>query len=177
MYKKMIVILGISVVALGAGPCDMVDDMMGAEDTLVGDAGGDCEVFEECTDQLIVDVIRADNQQFMGGLYGFVFSYLEEDGVTETSLSVECFMDYAEAGLNCNLGDLDMVGAAIDETGSQIRVVLLAAPASVSVTVEYNQWAIGQRTLTPQYVDPEQEEVDCSPECLNALDHMAVESW
>ena len=59
----------LGLLGLGAGPCDVLDEMMGG-----GDAGTASCTEGMCVDQLNVELIRADNEPFLAGSYRFALS-------------------------------------------------------------------------------------------------------
>ena len=80
MRKEISLFILISLAAMGAGPCDVLQT---AEQPEVD--GGPCGA-EECIDLLTVEVIRADNQMFLPGEYEFAV-YLMDESVVSISTS------------------------------------------------------------------------------------------
>lgn len=169
MWKKRILVVALGAAALGAGPCDALDEEL---DTSADDGGalncGDAN----CVDQVTIRIIRADNQQFLAGDY--VFTVALADG---TQISIDCYLAYLEAGLDCSVGDTDKLAAAINETGDRISLAALGTPETLVAGVAYNGWLIGERNLAPTYETVEPNGAGCPPACWFAEVTMAVESW
>lgn len=167
MRRNIIAIASLAIMAVGAGPCDVLQD---PDEKQAADAG-DCGV-EECSDLLEVEVIRADNQQFMGGVYAFEVLFPDQ-----SMLSIQCLLNYAEQGLICDSGDLTEMIAAIDPTGLAFTISMIEAPQIADVSVRYNDLLIGERVLTPSYEEIEPNGPDCPPLCFVGEAAMAVKSW
>lgn len=153
---------------MGAAPCDLLDQ---PEETDTGDAGVECGQ-DVCANFLAVEVIRADNESFFDGFYGFEVA--TSDG---SQYSLECSFAGYGATLDCSYGDLSMLGALMDGGSQSIAITFLDTPATATFTVTYNDWAIGERTFTPQYEEILPNGPECEPVCYQAEETMAVESW
>jgi hypothetical protein len=156
----------LAVLALGAGPCDMLGEMTGG-----GDAGAAGCTEGLCVDQLTVELIRADNDPFLVGSYRFALAL--PDG---SSYSIDCYMAHEESGMECELGDLDVMFPLVELGAARIWLIVIGAPAAVVVTVEYNALVIGERELVPEY-DEVYPEGDLCPSCFVAEESMAVMPW
>ncbi len=169
MWKKILVFV-FALVTMGAGPCDLLD--MG--ETEESDGGSiECNSSEAtCTDALIVEVIRADNMEFLTGAYAFDVVLPDE-----SQLFVECYLAFTENGIECSAGNIDVLYAQLEEGGRTMWMFLLGAPEATMVTVKYNGFAIGQRTFTPSYEELFPNGPECEPMCYEAKETMAVESW
>jgi hypothetical protein len=154
--------------ALGSGPCDMFNP---PDVNTEVDGSVDCPE-EDCMDSIFIEVIRADNMEFLTGSY--VFKTLLPD---TSEYWIECYMAYGEAGLSCGTGDLHLLYAELGATGQTIWIQMLYAPESLLFTVEYNGYKIGERTIWPEYEEPFPDEIECPSTCLEAEETMAVQSW
>ena len=152
--------------ALGAGPCEVLEDMMGGADAGAAGCTG-----EACVDQLTVEVIRADNDPFLPGAYRFALAL--PDG---SDYSVECYMAHEESGMECALGDLDVILPLVEIGATRIWLVVVGAPVSLVVTVEYNSLVLGEREIVPAYEEVFPEGDQC-PSCFLAEESMAVMPW
>lgn len=156
----------LGLLGLGAGPCDVLGDMMGG-----GDAGAaDCTE-GMCVDQLNVELIRADNDPFLSGSYRFALSL--PDG---SEYSIDCYMAHEESGMECDYGDLDVMFPLVEIGATRIWLVVIGAPASLIVSVEYNALVIGEREIVPEYEQIFPEGEQC-PSCFLAEESMAVMPW
>ncbi|MCP4601833.1 MAG: hypothetical protein GY847_15180 [Proteobacteria bacterium] len=171
MYEKILLFI-LTLFALGAGPCDMLDADE-ADLDMEYDAGDLAECTEiGCYDSLVVEVLRADNAAFLSGSY-----QVEIVAAVDTEYSIECYLSFTEAGLECTIGDLDVLIAQLEEGGQTIWVTLLNTPETAIVTMKYNESKIGERTLTPIYDEFFPNGLECPPTCRQAKESMAVESW
>jgi len=158
-----------AMVTMGAaGPCDILDT--GGEDSDSGAPEGCGGI--PCNHQLLVEVLRADNEAFWAGSYRFML----ETPDTEQYF-IECYLSYPEEGFDCSMGDLDIIDAVNDPGAGKIRLAIVGAPASVLVTVEHEGWIMGERVLYPEYEEYSPNGDGCPPVCYVGEDSMAVESW
>ena len=167
--RQTIPVLIIAMVTMGAaGPCDILG--MGGEESDSG-VPEDCgEIL--CDHQLLVEVLRADNEAFWAGSYRFML----ETPDTEQYF-IECYLSHPEEGFECSMGDLDIIDAVNDPGTGKIWLVIAGAPASVLVTLEHDGWVIGERVLVPEYEENKPNGDECPPVCYVGEDSMAVESW
>ena len=158
--------LVLAVLAMGAGPCDMLGMLEAAPDAGAACAEPDCE------DRLTVEILRADNDAFWPGAYSFEVAL--DDG---TVYGIDCYLAHEASGFDCELGDTDVMTPSSDLGAYTIFLVFAGAPASAQVTVEYNGLAIGDRALAPDYAEvyPGGDET-CAP-CLLGEASMAVLPW
>ena len=145
--------------------------MLMPDDTPLADAGADCDR-GACTSALTVNVIRADNQAFGAGFYDFTLALPDS-----SSLSIECYLGHVETGMQCQLGNTDVLTALLGQQGDSLHIVLLGAPEWTTVTIKYNDLTIGQRTLIPTYASENGSTNMCPTDCQYAEEAMAVESW
>jgi len=149
----------------GLDSCDAMDML---------DSGADASAAcgsEECTDELVVEVIRSDNDAFLTGCYRFAFE--DATGLYE----IECYLAYAESGFECTLGDIDVITVMSDLAGTRIWLTALGAPEIVAVSVEYNGLLLGQREMMPSYEEVYPNGYECPPVCYAAEESMAVTPW
>ena len=163
-----IALLAFALFLAAAGPCDFLGEPTDNET----DGAVACTEMG-CQDQLTVEVVRADNLGFMSGLYTF------EVEVPEAQLSywIECAAGYGDGGLDCDAGDLAVLGARLDSTGSTLWVDCAMAPVQALVRVSYNGLPIGERAIAPVYEEVFPNGPDCPPACWQGTATMAVESW
>jgi hypothetical protein len=161
--RSSIPIVMLAALCVGAGPCDLLEGMD-------GDAGVGCSE-GACVDQLTVEVIRADNDPFLIGAYRF-----ELDLPDGSSYSIDCFMAHEESGMECELGDLDVMFPLVEIGAERIWLIVLGAPQSVVVSIEYNGLIIGEREIVPVYEELFPEGEQC-PACYVAEESMAVLPW
>ena len=167
--RQTLPVLVLAIVTMGAaGPCDILG--MGGEDSDSGVPEGCGEAL--CEHQLLVEVLRADNDAFWAGSYRFML----ETPDTEQYF-IECYLNHPEEGFDCSTGDLDIIDAVNDPGAVKIWLVIAGAPASVLVTVEHEGWIIGERVLVPEYEENTPNGDECPPVCYVGEDNMAVESW
>ncbi len=169
MYTKALLFV-LAVFTLGVGPCDMLE---GDEEDTDGDAGETAYCTEMgCIDSLNIEVIRADNAAFLTGSY-----QIEVIVPDETSYAIECYLAYVEAGLECSTIDLGMIFAFISPDGQTILITLFGVYEAATVTVKFNEFAIGRRTLRLAYQEFFPNGSECPPVCNQATESIAVESW
>jgi len=154
----------LAVFSLGVSPCDLIGG--GEQEELPEGCTG-----EGCEHLLLIDVIRADNDGFQSGSYRFSL-YLPDESV----YSVDCYLAFADAGMECSLGDTDVIAPMVEEQGQRIRLEIAGAPVSLNVDVEFNGLSIGQRTIVPEYVEYFPEGEQC-PACYVGEETMAVLPW
>lgn len=164
MLKQIFILIGLLLIASGAGPCDMM-----APDEMTD--GGVCEQ-KTCANRLRIDVIRADNETFLAGAYEFSLVAPDQSG-----LHVSCYLNYVEEGLLCDEGDLEVMGAHLAADGKSMQMTVQAAPKAIAATVTYSGWTIGEAELVPTYKTLNPNGPDCPPTCLDGSTTMAVESW
>lgn len=165
---KLRILIGcMALVTLGAGPCDMLM----SEEAMTADGGPDCDP-STCTSALSVSIIRADNQSFGAGFYTFTMEFQDA-----SSVGVECYLGHVETGLQCTAGATHLLTALLGLDGTTIQLILLGAPAWTLVTIDYNNYRIGRRALSPVYSGDSADRVSCSQHCVYAQEAMAVESW
>ncbi|MFO8071330.1 MAG: hypothetical protein R6V85_05585 [Polyangia bacterium] len=163
--RRAIPLCLLAVVGLGAGPCEMLDALSAGADA----GAGYCS--EPCQDRLEVEILRSDNSAFWPGSYRFA-AQLPDGG----ELSVECWLAHEESGLECELGDLDLLAPAVENGARRMWLVILGAPQSALVSIEYDGWIIGRREIVPAYEQVFPEGESC-PSCLLAEESIAVEQW
>ena len=168
MHRVQIIIV-LAFFTLGSGPCDVFDPPVAMDSERDGSVA--CEE-TGCTDTLTIEIIRADNSTFFIGTYRF--SVLFADA---SESWIECYLPYAEAGLNCDAGDLQWMSAQLGSYGQTIWVQVRFAADYLRLTVEYNEFAIGQRDMWPQYEVIDSLEPDCPSTCVEAEESMTVQSW
>ncbi len=166
MNWKINGLIALSLVTLGAGPCEMIQEPPPEEID-----GGTCAQ-ETCVNQLLVDVIRSDNGEFYTGVYAFVAELPDQ-----TVLAIECYLAYLEEGLRCESGDVELMAAGIESDGSTLNLGLRAAPQTAKIKIFYNDWIIGERLLTPSYEEVTPNGPDCPPVCQSGESVMAVQSF
>jgi hypothetical protein len=164
--RRVLPVILLGLAAIGAGPCDLLGDMMGDSDA---GAAGCAEGL--CVDQLNLELIRADNDPFLAGAYRFALAL--PDG---SEYSVDCYMAHQESGMECDIGDLDVMFPLVDLGAARIWLIVIGAPASLVVTVEYNALVIGEREIVPAYEQVYPEGEQC-PSCFLAEESMAVMPW
>jgi hypothetical protein len=167
MYRLSPLVV-LSIFAMGAGPCDLMQPP-GEDET--GDSGLECQE-EMCRNSLSVEVIRADNEAFFDGVYDFEITV--SDG---TQYSLECYFAGYGASFDCSYGDSTMLGAVMESGYQAIDLTLLDAPETATFTVMYNDFEIGVRAFTPEYDEVHPNGPECPPVCYQAEETMAVESW
>lgn len=170
MSKHIVIVVALAVASLGAGPCDQI---LGTGDPGAGDGGvpEGCEA-AGCTDQLTVEIIRADNTEFLPGVYEFTLT--DQDG---GQAWIECYLGSVEMGMECTLGDLQVVQASLGLGGTGISLEVAAVPLSVNIVVDYGGWTIGERDIVPAYEEYSPNGYQCPPTCQVAEESMAVMPW
>ncbi len=167
MFKKGSLVF-VALFTLGAGPCDM---LLSEDDDEGTDGGFECTEIG-CANSFTIEVIRSDNREFLSGAYSF--DVIVPD---VAQYQIDCFMSTIEYGLDCSMGNLDVLFAQLEQGGQTIWVTLLGAPESTIVTVKYNDLAIGQRSFIPGYDEVSPNGPECTPTCYEGKETMAVESW
>ncbi len=168
MYRIPIVII-FAFFVLGAGPCGEIFDSEDEETN--GDASVDCTVMG-CANMLSIEVIRPDDMVFLSGAYRFEFHLPDE-----SEYMLECYLNSVEVGFNCSLGDTELIGVQVAQTGTTIYLTLLGAPEQVDVIVKYSDAIIGQRSFQPIYEEILPNGPECQPTCFQAEEALAVQSW
>jgi len=163
--RRTIPIFLLGALGIGAGPCEMLDDMLGG-----ADGGADCAE-GACVDQLTIELIRADNDPFLAGSYRFALAL--PDG---SEYSVDCYLAHEESGMECEYGDLDVMLPLVEDGAERIWLIVIGAPVSLVVSVEYNALVIGEREIVPAYEEVYPEGELC-PACFMAEESMAVMPW
>jgi hypothetical protein len=127
---------------------------------------------KKCHDALTVEIIRADNQTFIFGLYSFDVEF--DDGSTGF---VECFYGYGASDFVCDMGDVNLIVPHLASNQGTISLTIYAAPATAAVQVAVSGWVVGVRTFSPMYDEIAPNGAECDPICYEASAMMAVESW
>jgi hypothetical protein len=163
--RRCLPVITVAVLAMGAGPCELFEGMAG------GDAGAGSCTGEGCLNQLTVELIRADNDAFLSGAYWFALDL--PDG---SHYSIDCYLAHPDAGMECEIGDLDVMFPVVEQGAARIWLIVVGAPVSVVVAVEYNGYIIGERELFPDYEEIFPDGEQC-PSWFLAEESMAVTPW
>ncbi len=163
MYGKIALLFCMLPVALGAGPCDTLNQMNEAD---TADAGGEC--VELCDDAFSVDAVRADNLAFDDGVYTLSGSYPEGAYVSSS-----CFYDSLTLQLDCENAGMT---AAMGHEGRRIEMTFQGAPEWLMVEMSFNQISLGEVMLEPVYEETPPSDPACRTNCLTAQEIIAIES-
>ena len=148
MRRRFLYLICLLPAMLGAGPCDMPES---EEMTQSPADGGDVCEPQTCMDQVTVDVVRADNQAFEDGTYGFAGLY--PNGAYVESI---CFYDTLTQYLECENSGMMAVMAA---QGRKVILTFQGAPERLRVGVAYNQISVGDVEIEPLYDNIDTAEV------------------
>ena len=78
--------------------------------------------------------------------------------------------------MECEHGDLDVMFPLVEVGAARIWLIVIGAPVSLLMSVEYNALVIGERELVPEYEQVFPEGDQC-PSCFLAEESMAVMPW
>lgn len=155
---------------VGAGPCDVIDqDDSDADDVLSGT--GECDTaHNSCKHSLDIEVLLAGNEEYQSGMYSF-----EIVAPDESVFSIDCYLPRADAGLDCNSGDLKSLIAWIDpQDYALIHFHVNGAPPYCTIRVSYNDFQLIEKDVEPVYDLTYPNGEGCEPICYNGEDHIAV---
>lgn len=155
-------------VAMGAGPCDIID----TDDSSSNDAVDDqCKTtYSTCNHSLELHVLLAGGEAYPEGTYSFSVTAPDESVYV-----LDCYLPRADAGMECSGGNVDSLVAWIDvQDFSVMHLHVVGAPPYCTIEVLRNGEILIQKTIEPDYDDIAPNGEGCEPICFSGEEYMAV---